>query len=796
MDNQLAQLEDPILDRNMNDGYEDMGSAKENQDLSDDPSDDSFWLKRCRSSYQSSQSWFDVAIRRKIEDNMRLFNSTHPRGSRYADESYGQRSTLFRPKTRSATRKLEAACAAAFFATQDALNCSAPNPRDKMQRAGADMQAELLNYRLQHQIPWFITCIGAFQDTLKQGVVISRQEWKWEEVTDVWEEEEVDAMTGKTYGKRRTYETRVVKDHPDIVLRPIENVRFSPAADWRNPLQTSPYLIDMEPFFVGDILRRAKVGPQGPMDVPWRELEISAIRSAMKQNFDPIRQAREGYREDRYEETRQEIQEHDAVWVHHNYFRMDGQDWYFDTLGTELMLSDPVPLEEMTPLRERPYVLGASTIETHKPYPAGAVELMKPLQEEINDITNLRIDNIRHVISPRYFIKRGTSVDIRSLLRNVAGGVTAMEDPKNDVHIRQIQDTTGSSFQEHDRLAVEADELAGTMSQSSIAANHNINERVGNTQMLGESANQLTELTIRTFAETWVEPVLQQIMELERHLETDEMILAIIGQRMDMPAEQVFRMLEMPVRVTVNVGFGATNPQKRIQKVALAFQTLAQINPEWVAGADQMEVTTEIMGAVGFKNAERFFPAIAQTGQEDPQVAQLRQENEKLKGMLQAEAPKWEAQKQIKQMDVQSREKVAMLTLQAKQQLDDKAGQLKFKIEENKFRLSMMDIEIKREQNLFRKQELVQQRIALNHTIAMDERQYELQQREMAMSMNDGATQVDGRPNPQEMRPTQPTKKPEGQQKRIASTPVLNEGDDKSGVVARNNFGAIPHEEG
>ena len=67
---------------------------------------------------------------------------------------------------------MEAAAAAAFFATQDALNTTPPNPRDKQQRAGADAMSELLNYRLQNQIPWFLTCIGALQDAAKQGVVI------------------------------------------------------------------------------------------------------------------------------------------------------------------------------------------------------------------------------------------------------------------------------------------------------------------------------------------------------------------------------------------------------------------------------------------------------------------------------------------------------------------------------------------------------------------------------------------------------------------------------------------------
>ena len=833
-DGSQAVLEDALRQESTyDDGYTNYGSA-EDSEAEADPSNDAFWIKRARSAYESSQSWFDTAVRRRMEDNMRLFNNDHPRGSRYHEEAYQKRSRLFRPKTRSGIRKTEAAAAAAFFATQDALNCVPPNPRDKVQRAGAEAMAELLNYRLQNQIPWFLTCLGAIQDAAKQGVVISKQVWNYREVQDVYDEDVIDAMTNQSMGTQRTYERRVVADHPDIILRPVENVLFSAAADWRNPIQTSPFLIDQEPYYVGDLMNRATEGPQGPYDVAWRKLDEGTIRSSVKQNYDPVRQAREGNREDRYEESKTDVYDHDVVWVHHNYMRVDGQEWYFATLGTEIMLTDVIPLEETTPLKERPYVLGICTIETHKPYPAGLVELARPIQEEINDLTNLRIDNIRHIISPRYFIKRGTSVDVRSLLRNIAGGVTAMEDPHGDVNIRQIQDTTSSSFQEQDRLSIEMDELVGSFSQSSVAANHNVTERVGNTQMLGESANQLTEMTIRTFSETWVEPVLQQVMELERALESDEVVMAIVGQRTDMPPEVVFRMLELPVRVTVNVGFGATNPQKRLQKVAMAFQTLAQINPQWVLGADQAEVTTEILGAVGFKSAERFFPSIAQNAQEDPKYKQLMEENQQLKQMLESGGQELQFKGQMEQMKLQAKKEIDMAKLEWTKQKDMSQQELSHKIEQNRWEGLMLDHQIKKEQNEFRKQELIQQRIALNHTIAMDERQFEMAQQQAEWQTgqqvqapskgadhvnaqtgeptahanenkagemqgikdigNTGATSVK-EPSPPNVRETKPKEPPNPSGQRIASTPKMI-GEDKAGVIARGRYGSVPFQEG
>jgi len=820
-------LEDGTSAGAMDQGYTDKGPAKDDDGMDADPGNDAFWIKRARDSYMTGQDWFDTSVRYRMEDSMRLFNSEHPRGSRYNDEAYEKRSKLFRPKTRASIRKLEAAAVAAFFATQDALTCTPPNQRDKMQRLAADSMAELLNYRLttQGNIPWYLTCIGALQDASKQGVVISRQQWVYREVEEEYDEEIVDALTQQHFTQINR-ETRVVADRPDVVLRPVENILFSPASDWRNPVQTSPFLIDMEPFYVGEVEERGEDGKQGPYDVAWRKLSRDTIRSAMKQSYDPVRQAREGHREDRYDDQRSAILEYDVVWVHHNYVRIYGQEWYFATLGTEVMLSDPVPLEEVTPLGERPYVLGMATIEPHKPYPTSVVELARPLQEEINDLSNLRIDNIRHIISPRYFIKRGTSVDIRSLLRNIAGGVTAMEDPKNDVNIRTIPDATGSSFQEQDRLAIEMDDLTGGFNQSSVASNHNINERVGNTQMVGEAANQITEMTIRTFSETWVEPVLQQVLELERALESDQVVMAIVGQRMGVPPEQIFRMLDLPVRVTVNVGFGATNPQKRLEKVTMAFATLAQINPEWVAKADQAEVVTEVLGAVGFKNAERFFPDIAEGAQQqDPRLQQALQENEQLKALLQGEGQKHQAMLQGKQIDAQVKVQIEQGRLQYQREKDMTQAELAHKVEENKWNMKMLDINIEREQNEFRRQELIQQRIALNHTITMDERQLAMQQQQADMQAQqvhinpqtgqptkaankEGVKQIQqagsgtspqhpSPPNPKEASTKEPTppKAPDGGGGRIANQPKIGN-EDRAGVIARGRYGAVPFQEG
>jgi hypothetical protein len=150
--------------------------------------------------------------------------------------------------------------------------------------------------------------------------------------------------------------------------------------------------------------------------------------------------------------------------------------------------------------------------------------------------------------------------------------------------------------------------------------------------------------------------------------------------------------------------------------------------------------------------------------------------------------------------------------------------ELAHQIEQQKWKGLMMDMDIKRETNAMRKQELVQQRIALNHTITMDERQYDLTKQQAEWQMGEELEDARNEPSPEQeaeaasvpdttskaansttaeknpeprgnksMAKKPVSKKPMG--KRIASTPKLS-GEDKAGVIARGNYGAVPFEEG
>ncbi len=577
-------------------------------------------LRIARDAYVASTTYLDANFRKQWEDALRMFQSKHPLDSKYNSESYKFRSKLFRPKTRSVIRKNEAAAASAYFSNVDVVNVAASNEKNQAQVLGAALYKELLQYRLTKSIPWFLTCIGGYQDAMTVGVVCSYQSWKYREARKRDRQYFMDddlgmpimgIEGGPLYQERSS--SRVLEDRPMIELRPVENLRIDRGAVWTDPVNSSPYVIDLIPMYLGDLKLMGEANPKTG-EPGWTIPADSVLQAATRQAYDSTRQVREGNREDS-KEGPAPVNDFSIVWVHKNIVRQRGEDFCYYTLGTEHLLCAPKPLEEYYFHGERPYVMGCAIIETHKIFPGGYPEIGKEVQKEINEITNSRMDNVKLAMNKRHVVKRGAQVDLKSLVRNVAGSITMATNPGEDIKTLDYQDVTGSSYAEQDRLNVEMDELLGNFSQSSVMTNRKLNETVGGMAMMGQGANQLTEYGLRTFTETWVEPVLRQIVKLEKHYESDETILKLMGEKLG--AEVTNEMFDTDVELTVNVGMGATDPMMKLNKLLAATKAFVELSASQ-APLDILALGKEIFGFVGYRDGGRF---IKEQGM-DPKLAQ------------------------------------------------------------------------------------------------------------------------------------------------------------------------------
>jgi hypothetical protein len=743
--------------------------------------DDRYWLHLARSSYETSDQWFGASMRARLEKDIAAFFSRHPPGSKYHSEQYLKKSRLFRPKTRSAIRRAEAGHAIAFFSTNDVVHCSARNDTDPRQVLAAEVHNALANERLNDpRTHWFKTLIGGAQDAMTTGTVISKQNWDFllseREVDVTYEEPGLDGRPLQTTERQR--ETRVLVDRPVCTILPLENLRLDPACNWIDPVNSSPYLIELQPTYVQEVRRRMRAGK-------YHNVNATLLAAASKQDWDAIRKAREGARLDKYD-TSPHVDDHRIVWIHHNIVHVDGQDWVYDTLGTEILLMEPVPIEDYykhAQTLDRPYVIGSAIIEEHRLFPGGIPAMIEDLQEQTNDIANLRIDNVRHALNPRWIVRRGSGVDARGLIRNVHSGVTYATNPGNDIKEIRAQDVTRSSYEEQDRLNADIDDMVGTFSGGSVSTNRKVGETVGGMNLLSADANRLEEYLIRTVSETWVEGVMRQFVRLEAAYESDELILSTVSAQLQQDMATVLDVIDEPIHVRCNVGFNATNPQRRIDKLALGFATVNAYFPRAMQQADEKEAIKEIFGPLGHKDGTRFFPHLKQQ-QPDPRVAQLEQENAQLKQMLESESYKEQTKIQIAQIgasqkDMDSQRKYDVAT----KQLEMEAVHMQLQSQ-----LDQLDASIRVEESDVKRKELYLQREALSHEIQDSDRHFRLEIAQLQQTERQGERDLMAKSAKGEGKGEgKPAAKPAAKPANGAAGPPS-----PAGVITRDRYGMVP----
>lgn len=676
------------------------------------PIDDNAAMALARQSYQSSSGYFDASQRDRLLDAMARFNSQHPKGSKYWSPAFEKRSKLFRPKTRATVRKREAAAAISLFGSSNIVSVTASGGSADA-AMDARLQQSLLNHRLQENDRWYRFVLGAVQDADRQGFAVARTYWDYEEADRYYVESHPEL------GAVDRVDTVASKDRPGFALVAIENFLFSPSANWMDPVGTSPYLIERIPMFVCDI-RRYQNNPHAPLK--YRNLSTSQLLSGGQTGaWDSIQLQRERELQSRYQRNG-EATDYAVVWVHRNILKIDGEDYVFDSIGTSLMLSSMIPLVEFDPRGYRPYVIGSTIVEAHNPFNPGAVDLMAQVQDEINDTANLRQDANKMATAGRMFIKRGTGVDLHSLAKFTPGQAVEMDNPSTDVKWDRSPEAPRGAFEENQLLNTELDDLIGNFSQSSVAHNRNLNETVGGMQMLGDSANQMTEYDLHTFCKTFVTQVLQQVLDLERYWETDKNLAAIIGSKMATTARRFWQSLDTSARVIVDVGFGATNPGKRIERINMGMGLLAQFFPTLMMQADSTEIARDVFAAVGQSDINRYFPFMDTEGQEqDPKVRALQQQVQQLQQLTQP----GQVQLQIAQLKQQGDLKKAQ---------DQNANAVSIKKME--LTLAYIELQLEKEKNEIARGQLLLAREKLSNDITMQRMEFALQQLTAEQAMN------------------------------------------------------------
>lgn len=680
-------------------------------------SGDSEWLQLATDNFTSARYYQDAALTVQWERNADHFNSNHFRRSNYLTRQFKGRSRLFRPLSRAAERSSSASFAQAMFSNMDLIDVVASNQNDPLQVAASRIMKQVLQYRLTKTIPWFLTAMGAWQDTRVYGPCCTYTTWDYSEHERDVEVPEVDVLGNDIPGRFKTVTKMVVtKDSPRIDMVPVENLLLDPQCDWRDPINTSPYVIRLVPMHLDDIKAKMDATNDKTGEPEWRELSTGEILSASRDTYNTVRQAREG--DSRPDKTdSQDRSEYKVVWVHENFVRINGEEYVYWTLGTQYMLTDPTLLREVYHTGKRPLTYGFSVIEAHKFSPSSPTELIAGIQTSINDLSNLRMDNIRLALNKRYIIRRGATVDLDSLMRSVPGGGVMTDDPERDIKVVETRDVTGSSYREQERLEAEANDISGTFMGTTVQNNENMNETVGGMQLLADGANALSEFDIRTFVETWAKPQLELLIQYIQAYETDDVIFnnafeeafKELGMVYDLEnlgleelpedaddettanrdatmAELKNKVLNDKMTINVNVGLGATSPRRKVESINYALGSIAQM-PEQLARIDGDEITKEIFAAVGFQDGARFIKGQG-PGDKEQELSETdlnsAYEQGVQEGSNQEKMARIELDREIAMAKIQSQEKIAQMNIALKEGLTMAQLQAKLQIDQMK----------------------------------------------------------------------------------------------------------------
>lgn len=581
------------------------------------------WLSRSRTAYDASTSYFENNIRGDLDDSINAFHNKHKSSSHFSTTTSNFSSKVYRPKTRAVITKYEAAADAAYFSNPDVVSIEAENPSNKNEVLGAAVTKAILQYRLTKTVPWYQIVIGGFQDAQVQGLAIAHYYWK----VKVKQHSEQDPLT-----KEVMVSDYLHTDEPAIDLIPLENFRFDPNASWMNIVETSPFLIHMRPMYVCDVKAQVAKGY-------FKEVSESDYMSAAgsSKDFMATRQARAQSGQDPREKSSKELGDYEIVMVQEHIHRIEDEDYVWFTLNNEVMLRDPVLLEELYFTGERPYVIGSCALETHNTYVSSTPNLLSGLQEEINEVANQRLNNVKLALNKKFIVRTDAEIDLASLLRNQPGSAVYTQNPAEDVRELSTPDVTQSSYLEQDRLNGDFDELAGNFSSNSIQQQQSNQATWHGMQMLNSNANVQLEHQLRIFTDTFVTPLLRAIVKLEQKYETNDTIFALVGQQnADLfqkfgQSPEIDELLQHELTIKCNVGMNNTDPMIKQQRLINALGVILNISKNPASrGLDMKEVAKEIFASSGFGDGMRFL-----NQEVDPAMAQLMQENAILKKKVQ-----------------------------------------------------------------------------------------------------------------------------------------------------------------
>mgnify|MGYP001373340340 CR=1 FL=1 len=175
-----------------------------------------------------------------------------------------------------------------------------------------------------------------------------------------------------------------------------------------------------------------------------------------------------------------------------------------------------------------------------------------------------------------------------------------------------------------------------------------------------------------------MKPLLEQLVRLEQAYESDEVVLALAGQRgaiWRFGLQQVTPiLLQQELNVKVNVGLSATDPVSRVQRLTMGIEAAVALGGPMAQQLLKLEeLIPEIFNAVVYPDGKRFFNNM-ETG-EDPRIVLLQQQLQQLQQQIETKSIEENArnERMTRLQEMKSQEGVTREVIKAETKLKDTA---------------------------------------------------------------------------------------------------------------------------
>ena len=299
-----------------------------------------------------------------------------------------------------------------------------------------------------------------------------------------------------------------------------------------------------------------------------------------------------------------------------------------------------------------PFVAVTPVPLPHRFFGQSVADLAMETQKHKTAMIRAIQDNLYLQVNGRYFAVEG-QVNLDDLLTSRPGGVVRVKQPGAVGALQQGIADMADTYQLLEYMEVQKENRTGFTRYSQGADSQSLNKTATGIGIITNRSDMRTELVARVFAETGVRDLFVRILQLVCQYQDAEAQFMLNGRWLNVNPREWRHQFD----VMVNVGLGTNDPQARMAQITQLMQMQQQLFPLGIVSpAEAYNAASELVKALGYKNAERFLRDPQRSPPPPPppdpalQVEQMRQHGEAQRAQLETQR---EAQRSAQQLQIE-----------------------------------------------------------------------------------------------------------------------------------------------